>query len=163
MNCFCKNIKAFSVLEAVFSMVITAIIIGIVFVIFGILTERMMDFKEENQLIADINRLSYSLQKDMFDHAEMEVDDHQLLFIEYSGNKTKYLIKDEYLLRAQNQFIDTFYLALKKVKLDTLKSTDERNVYQELNLELEINNQKDSLKFYKRIYADRFIKSIKLD
>ncbi|MFH6996248.1 hypothetical protein ACHRWY_27615, partial [Flavobacterium sp. FlaQc-48] len=58
-----SSLPAFSIIEAVVGMVITAIIMGVLFVIFSIITGRMLDFKNQNQLVNDLNRLTYSLNK----------------------------------------------------------------------------------------------------
>lgn len=53
-----NSISAFSLIEAIVSMAITAIIMGFFFVIFSIVTERMLDYKNQNELVNDLNRLT---------------------------------------------------------------------------------------------------------
>lgn len=163
MSLLSKNIKAFSVLEAVFSMVITAIIIGVVFIIFEILSERMIDFRRENQFIADLNRLNYVINKDAFENDEMMVYDSELLFSSSTGEKTRYLVEESYFLRKKSEFIDTFYFRVNDLKMDTLKDKNQKNVFQKLNLEIDSNDDKVTLDFYKRIYSNEFIKSLKIN
>ena len=50
------SVAAFSIIETVVSLVITAIVMGLIFLIFSILSERMIDFKQQNEDIADLNR-----------------------------------------------------------------------------------------------------------
>ncbi|WNM19464.1 hypothetical protein [Flavobacterium capsici] len=155
------KIKAFSVLEAVFSMVITAIIIGIVFVIFSILSERMLDFKNQNQVISDLNRLTYVINKDLFENEEIVLKNDELLLQSYSGEKVRYLINENYLLRTKNDFKDTFNISNTKIIVDTLENSNKTVVFQRMVFEIFVNEKINKLSFYKKIYSNQLIKSLK--
>ena len=81
-----KMTSAFSIVEAIVGMAITAIIMSIIFVVFSIVTERMMDYKNQNESICDLNRLTYSVNKDIFENEKMTVIDNEITFKGYSGN-----------------------------------------------------------------------------
>lgn len=148
-------------MEAVFSMVITAIIIGIVFVIFSILSERMLDFKNQNQFVADMNRLTYIVNKDIFDNENMITDETGIIFKGYSGDVTKYLRYQDYTIRAKNNFLDTFKIPITNIRLDTLKNKNNRIVFLRLRMDLDVNKQLMDLKFYKRVFANQLIENCK--
>ncbi len=156
-----NNIKAFSVLEAVYSMVITAIVIGVVFVIFSILSERMLDFKNQNQFVADMNRLTYAINKDIFESKDMTTDQAGILFKGYSGNLIKYMHYKDYTIRAKNDFLDTFKIPIANLRLDTLKNQNNKIVYLRLKMDIDINKQPMDLKFYKRVFANELIENSK--
>lgn len=154
-------IPAFSIIEAVVGMAITAIIMGILFVIFSIITGRMLDFKNQNQLVNDLNRLTYSLNKDIFEKEKMNVLENEISFNSYNGERVSYQFSDEYILRNSKTFIDTFRIKLNKMILDTVKSKSEQFVFQKVKLNIEANEKEIELRFYKRVYANELLEVMK--
>lgn len=154
-------LPAFSLIEAIVGMAITAIIMGIVFVIFSIVTERMLDYKNQNQLVNDLNRLTYSINKDIFGTEKMNVIENELIFNGYSGDNVKYNFQEEYILRNNETFIDTFKIKLKQIIVDSIKNKSKRMVFQKLKLSVEVNESEMDLKFYKRVYANELLQAIK--
>jgi type II secretory pathway pseudopilin PulG len=156
-----QTVSAFSLIEAIVGMAITAIIMGIVFVVFSIVTERMLDYKNQNQLVNDLNRLTYSVNKDIFDNEKMMVVDNEVIFKGYSGEVVKYDFQEEYTLRNKETFIDTFKVKLKQIRIDSLKSNTKKKVFLKLKLNIEVNESEMDLNFYKRIYANELLQTIK--
>jgi hypothetical protein len=152
-----KMTSAFSIVEAIVGMAITAIIMSIIFVVFSIVTERMMDYKNQNELICDLNRLTYSVNKDIFENEKMTVFDNEITFKGYSGENIKYSFLEDYTLRNNEIFIDTFKIKLNQIHIDTVKSKSEQFVFQKLKFNIEINENKMDLKFYKRIFANELL------
>lgn len=156
-----NSIPAFSLIEAIVSMAITAIIMGIVFVIFSIVTERMLDYKNQNELVNDLNRLTYSVNKDIFENEKMKIIENEVIFNGYAGETVKYNFQEEYILRSKETFIDTFKIKLKQIVIDSVKNKSQRIVFQKLKLKVEVNEREMDLKFYKRLYANEFLQAIK--
>ncbi len=156
-----KSVPAFSIIEAVVGMAITAIIMGVLFVIFSIITGRMLDFKNQNQLVNDLNRLTYSLNKDIFEKEKMMVLESEIDFNGYSGEKVSYQFSDDYILRNSETFIDTFRIKLNKMIVDTVKSKSEEFVFQKIKLNIESNEKELDLRFYKRVYPNELLEKIK--
>jgi len=150
-------ISAFSIVEAIVGMAITAIIMSIIFVVFSIVTERMMDYKNQNESICDLNRFTYSVNKDIFENEKMTAIDNEITFKGYSGENIKYSFLEDYILRNNEIFIDTFKIKLNKFHIGTVKSTSEQFVFQKLKFNIEINENKMDLKFYKRIHANELL------
>jgi hypothetical protein len=156
-----RMVSSFSIVEAIVGMAITAIIMSIIFVVFSIVTERMMDYKNQNELICDLNRLTYSINKDIFENEKMNIVDNEITFKSYSGESIKYSFQEEYALGNNEIFIDTFKIKLNQITIDTLKSKSEQVVFQKLKFNIEVNENKMDLKFFKRIYANELLKKIK--
>jgi hypothetical protein len=154
-----KMVSAFSIIEAIVSMAITAIIMSIIFVVFSIVTERMMDYKNQNELICDLNRLTYSFNKDIFENEKMNIIDNEIVFKSYSGESVKYSFLEEYTLRNNEVFIDTFRIKTKQIDIDTVKNRSGRLVFTKLKVNIEANENTMNLKFYKRIYANELLKN----
>ncbi|MEO8535055.1 MAG: hypothetical protein ABI441_14955 [Flavobacterium sp.] len=151
------SVPAFSIIETLVGMAITAIIMGILFVIFSIVTERMFDFKNQNQLVNDLNRLTYSLNKDIFEKEKMNRIDNELSFKGYAGEQVHYNFQEEYTIRTHETFIDTFKIKLKELVIDTVKSKSKQLIFLKLKLRVEINEKESSLNFYKRVYANELL------
>jgi hypothetical protein len=152
-----NTLPAFSIIEAVVGMAITAIIMGIIFVIFSIVSERMLDYKGQNQLVNDLNRLTYSINKDIFENEKMAATDHEVVFNGYSGERVTYHFLEEYTLRSNETFIDTFKIKLKRMAADSVKSVNRKKVFVRLKLDIEANEREMDLNFYKRIYANELL------
>lgn len=156
-----KGLKAFSIVEAIVSMAIMAIILSVVFFIFSITTERMLDYKNQNQLINDLNRLTYSLNKDIFENEKMNLIENQIFFKDYSGKLIKYDFNENYMLRSSEVFVDTFKIILKNKQLDSVKNSSHKKVFLKLKLTVFVNEKEMDLNFYKHIYANELLQQIK--
>jgi hypothetical protein len=156
-----KSVPAFSIIEAVVGMAITAIIMGVLFVIFSIITGRMLDFKNQNQLVNDLNRLTYSLNKDIFEKEKMTVLENEIDFNSYTGERVSYQFSDDYILRNSEAFIDTFRIKLNKMMVDTVRSKSEQFVFQKIKLNIQSNEKEMDLRFYKRVYPNELLEKMK--
>ncbi|MNQ00721.1 hypothetical protein D3C85_133760 [compost metagenome] len=152
---------AFSIIEAIVGMAVTAIIMGILFVIFSIVSGRMLDFKNQNQLVNDLNRLTYSLNKDIFEKEKMTASENEIHFNGYAGERVSYQFFDDVILRNSETFVDTFQIKLKTMILDTVKSKSEQFVFQKIKLNIESNEKELDLHFYKRVYPNELMQKIK--
>ena len=108
-----------------------------------------------------MNRLTYIVNKDIFDNENMTTDETGITFKGYSGDVTKYLRYHDYTIRAKNDFLDTFKIPIANLKLDTLKNKNKRIVYLRLRMDLDVNKQSMDLKFYKRVFANQLIENYK--
>ncbi|AXB56857.1 PulJ/GspJ family protein [Flavobacterium fluviale] len=155
------SVAAFSIIEAIVGMAVTAIIMGILFVIFSIVSGRMLDFKNQNQLVNDLNRLTYSLNKDIFEKEKMKASENEIYFNGYAGERVTYQFFDDYILRNSETFVDTFQIKLKTMVLDTVKSKSEQFVFQKIKLNIASNEKELDLRFYKRVYPNELLQKIK--
>ena len=78
----CKTaIHAFTIIEALISMAVTAIVLAILFVLFTITSERLMDFKHQNEFVSDLNRMNYTLNKAIFENDTMYLQNSEELLL----------------------------------------------------------------------------------
>lgn len=150
-------IKAFTIVEAVVSMVVTAIIFSVIFVIFSIVSERLSDFKKQNEYVADLNRWSYSVNKAIFESNRMSLDEKSLSFVTYNGEIITYEFQDEKIVRQSGAFRDTFNMAVQRVHIDTLRSPMGYTIYQRLQCQIAEGEVLTKMNFYKKIYANQLI------
>lgn len=147
-------------MEAIISMVITAIILGIIFVIFSVTSERLLDFKKENEKINDINRLTYSVNKSIFESEEMKVATDEITFKTYNNEVITYAISEKYFTRTEGDFTDTFHLATKNIQLDILENKQKNIAYQRLKWSIGQEGKTMDFNFYKKLYAAELIKPL---
>lgn len=152
---------AFSVMETIVAMLVTAIVMGLIFVIFTMVAERMIDYKKQNQLVGDMNRLTYSINKDIFDNEKMNSGDNTIVFSGYTGQIVKYEILPEQILRQSQSFTDTFQIKTFRFVIDTVQSASKRNIFRKLALQVEVNERPMSLSFYKRVYPNELLMTFK--
>ena len=154
------RVKAFSMMDAIIGMVITAIVMGIIFVIFSIVSERMIDYKNQNVVVSDMNRLSYAMNKDIFNAEILTATEREILFYGYTGQRVSYNAYPEYILRNGGGFCDTLHLKLDSFTLDSVKSQSKRRVFQRLSLHFKLNDEDMKMIFYKQIYANQLLQKL---
>jgi type II secretory pathway pseudopilin PulG len=148
---------AFTITEAVISMAITSIILSFVFVIFSITSQRLDDFRNQNETIADINRFTYSINKSMFNSEEISYNDNALFFKNFKGEMANYVIDEKYCTRNENDFTDTFHFYIKKLVVDTLKGKSVPVCYQRFQFDIEADKRNLKYCFYKKIHASQLL------
>lgn len=151
------TIKAFSVMEAVIGMVVTAVVIGIAYVLFSIVSERMENFRIQNLVIGDVNRFTYSVNKDIFESETLVQKENELIFKLISDSIITYSINENYIIRKNNTFVDTFNFSIQDVKFDTIRDANKQNVFQRVDVNVNSNAEKIRFKFFKRIYPNQLI------
>ena len=149
------HVAAFSVMETLVAMAVTAIVLGITFAVFTIVSERMLDYKRQNQFVGDLNRLTYSMNKDIFESEKMSGDAQGIDFRDYAGNQVHYRFASDYILRESRMFIDTFELKNSRLTIDSIHNSSRRAVFLRLSLLTEINQNKTRFRFYKRVYPNQ--------
>lgn len=154
-------VKAFTIMEVLVSMVITAIVIGMVFFIFSIMARRMADFKDRNEPVSEMNRLTYAINKAIFENGRMQLAGNELLFEDNSGIQTKMTFRKTYFVRQKQDFTDTFRVSLDRIRLDRVYSKNQKIVFDRLVVRTVTDSNHIDLQFYKRIYPDELLKDIK--
>lgn len=155
------RIPAFSILETVVAMAITAIVSGIIFLIFTIVTERMIDFKNQNQLVGDMNRFTYAVNKDIFEKEKMDYSEDEIVFAGYSGDVVRYRFSQDNILREGRVFTDTFQIPSSRLVIDSVRNASRKRTFVRLAIGVEVNQSRSTLHFYKRIYPNQLLQTFK--
>ncbi|MEL1244922.1 hypothetical protein AAEO56_11660 [Flavobacterium sp. DGU11] len=151
-------ISAFTIIEAVVAMAVTAIILCIIFIIFSITSERLLDFKKQNGSVTDLNRMCYSLNKAIFESEKMDlVNEGELYFTVPYGEDIKYYISKDRFVMDRNGFTDTFYIATKRIHSEMLPGKSGGEYYQRLRWVIVSDKREIPLNFYKKIYPDELL------
>lgn len=150
-------IKAFTVLEAVVSMAISAILLSIVFVVFSVTSQRLMDFKIQNDKINDLNRLNYSITKSVFECEKMLVNDNIVEFKDHKGDLTKYILGENEQYRIKGAFTDTFKIAILDFRIDTISGKTKTKIFHRLQFQIDNEGENIELNFYRKIYPGELL------
>lgn len=127
-----RKIPAFTIMEVVITMLISAIVIGITYTAFSIITRSYQSFDSKHKDMAAVLRLDELLQKD-FNRAEIVLKDTDGIALKDSSRIIKYSFNPDYVLRI-GIVVDTF-----KVKSDSVSTTFENTVVNEMKVDKEEN------------------------
>lgn len=153
-------VKAFTIMEVLVSMVVTAIVIGMVFFIFSIMAQRMADFRDRNEPVSEMNRFTYAVNKAIFENDRMQLNGNELLFEDYSGSQTKMTFHKTYFVRQKQDFTDTFRVSLDRIGLDRVYGKSGKTAFDRLVVRTVTDSNHIDLQFYKRVYPDELLKDI---
>ncbi|NUY79261.1 hypothetical protein HUK80_00020 [Flavobacterium sp. MAH-1] len=145
-------VRAFSVVEAMVGLVVMAVVIGLVFVVFSILSRQLSDLRYQNEKVSDVNRLSWVMQRDMFGSRELSYTEERLEFSDYKGQSAYFEFGDSAIVRHSETFADTFHIRPISVLLDTIGNVSGKKTMSRLQLVFDLDARVDSLRFYKNIY-----------
>jgi hypothetical protein len=151
------KLKAFSVLEATFSLLVSAIIIGLIYVLFDVLSFRIEKFKNENESTSDLSRFSSVLRHDLFKNDKLHIQEKDLVLNGVILKEVRYHFEESIIIRSHNQFKDTFHFRITMPKIDTIQYKSKTRQLQRLNFNLMLDEQQTSIYFYKNIYPDQLL------
>jgi hypothetical protein len=152
-----NKVRAFTIMEVTIAMLISAIVIGITYTIYTIVTKSYNSFNIKNENVAVVLRLDELLKKD-FDHAEFILKTSNGISVQNPSGNITYQFDPDFVVRA-GLITDTF-----KVKTDSLYTsfennvigetgtTDEQNTLDELGFSLILQNEKITY-YYHKIYS----------
>lgn len=109
------RVKAYTILELTIAMLIAAILIGITFTAYGIVSKSYGLFKAKNEAVARLGQLDHLLSRD-FNNAELIESDRGHLQIHQSGaSEIEYEFGNAFIVR-KSISIDTFKIANSNLK-----------------------------------------------
>lgn len=158
---FKTKLKSFSVLEVTFSLLVTAIIIGIIYVLFDLLTYRLEKFKQENVVVTDFNRFSAVFSSDLSKNDVLRSDNEDICLNGFKNDSCIYIFNNDYITRTNHTFIDTFNIKIITIKLDTVSNGKKTNVFQRLTFDFDFDNEIKTVSYHKRLYPDVLLKEFK--
>lgn len=149
---------AFTAVEALMSMAVTAIILSVIYVIFSFTSMRIADLRQRNESVTDLNRFSYSINKGIFECATVAAGASQLSFIDSEGSPTTFSFGDSLALRLKGDFTDTFHFTVRRFRIDTLRSPSGKVVFQRLYFAINADGPPIDMSFYRRLCATDMLK-----
>jgi len=160
-----KRIPAFTIMEVTIAMLLSAIVIGITYTVFSIVTRSYHNYNLKHKGMAGMLRLDELLQKD-FERAEIILKDTDGIVIKSPAHQIRYRFYSDYVLRI-GPAVDTF-----KIKNDSLVTSfeskvisatginDEQNRLDELSIQLNLQNEKIPYYYHKTYSSVNLINRI---
>lgn len=132
-----KKVPGFTIMEVTIAMLLSALVIGISYTVFSLVTRTYRTYQLKHQEMANVLRLDELLQMD-FGRAEVVLKDTDGIALKNSNRVIKYSFYPDYVLR-RGITVDTF-----RVKTDSITMLFESKALNGLN-DIEEDNRMDEL------------------
>ena len=159
------KIRAFTILEVVISMLITAIVIAITYTSYSIISKSYGAFNDKNKMMADYALLDHLLRRDVAQAAFIQKDAEGIA-LTTSNKNVKYTFSNDYIIR-QSIRTDTFKFISQNVQLYfehkpllTLSDTLEQNRVDEISFDLLYRNEKIPYHYQKAYSSENLINRV---
>jgi hypothetical protein len=104
-----KKLRAFTLLELLFVMILTTLIIGIGYLTFNISTKQLHSYRKNSKKISEIFLVTMLLNKDFTEAKSVLKVNDSLILTGDVNILLQYLFTEEYIVRNANLVSDTFY------------------------------------------------------
>lgn len=156
------NIKAFTILEALISLVLMSIIIGLIFTLVNFMDKQLMMMANENNQELEYHLFNTTIKRDI--HASNDFDFAQdiIRLKNYNGSDIKYKVTQGVILRDNGKVKDTFDLEA-TLSPDTKNAIASSNNNNKIELDIKLLNEvihavyflkQDSSKTINKTYYD---------
>lgn len=102
-----NKVQAFTILEVTISMLLAAIVIGITYTSYGIISRSFLSFKARNEDIAMFTRVDQLLKRDFEQASDIYTNNNRVIIKKNALSVMSYEITPSYIVRNAN-IIDTF-------------------------------------------------------
>ncbi|HJP63617.1 MAG TPA: prepilin-type N-terminal cleavage/methylation domain-containing protein [Mucilaginibacter sp.] len=158
-----KRAKAFTIMEVTIAMFISAIVIGITYTIYSIISHSYNSFNGKNETMAIIVRLDELLQKD-FDKADLILKDTAGIAFQKANNIIKYKFDADHVIRI-GLIADTFEVKVDSANtffetksIDAISPSNELNCLDGLDLLISTQNEKIMYHYHKQYSSENLFK-----
>ncbi|HEX9600813.1 MAG TPA: prepilin-type N-terminal cleavage/methylation domain-containing protein [Mariniflexile sp.] len=103
-----KQLKGFTILEALISLMLMGIIITVTYSLFNLIGKQLSLFEKENAEVLEYNLFNSTLMRDIDKSNDFIVDDDKLVLKNYNNNDVYYNLNGHYVLRKNAVKTDTF-------------------------------------------------------
>lgn len=157
-----KRVRAFTIIEITISMLISAVVIGMVYTCYSIIYKGYSVFNIKQKELVEMGQLNQVLQKD-FEKAEGIFQNDEGIAIKNKNTWVSYQIKPDYILRVST-VTDTFKLTTQDVTpyfegrpLTGRSEVEEQNRIDELSFILIYHNEKFPYYYFKEYSSQNLI------
>ncbi len=149
------RLKAFTIIEVTITMLVSAILIGITYTSYSIVSKSYRSFNVKNDDMAALETLDGLLKKD-FIKAEIILKDSTGISFNSPGHIVKYIFAPDFIVRTSG-ITDTFKIATEKINtsfekqpVNEVNLSDEQNRLDELDIDMIFQNEKIPYHYYKQ-------------
>jgi len=110
-------IKAFTILELLVVLIISAIVIDLGISVYQIAFKGFSSYRKINKKINEVSLLNSLLYSDVTKSIKIQKASNGVDLINSNDRIVSYLIEENWITRRQDSITDTFYLSIEKVEL----------------------------------------------
>jgi len=150
-----NKIKAFTIMEVTITMMIAAILMGITYTAYSIVSRSYLSFNTKNKDMAELEQLDGLLKKD-FDRAEIILKETDGISIKHTDRTVSYQFNPDYIIRTAG-ITDTFKIKTGEITtsfegrpVNEANASQEQNRLDQLDLNLLFQNEKIPYHYYKQ-------------
>ncbi len=123
-----KQLKGFTILEALISLILISIIIGLTYSLFNLIGKQMSLFEKENTQVLQYNLFNATIKSDINKATDFNIFNNELELEFYNKNTITYSVKNNHVLRLKSFKTDTFkvqVIGFKFLENSTLKNSNQ--------------------------------------
>jgi Tfp pilus assembly protein PilE len=149
------QVKAFTIMEVTITMLVAAILIGITYTSYSIVSKSYLSFNVKNNDMAVLERLDELLKKD-FEHAEIILKDTSGISLRSADRIINYKFSPDFMVRTAG-IVDTFKIKISDfnatfegVPVSEVGPAEEQNRLDELDINILFQNEKIPYHYHKQ-------------
>ncbi|MDB5137819.1 MAG: hypothetical protein JWP37_4422 [Mucilaginibacter sp.] len=149
------KVKAFTILEVTITMLIAAILMGITYTTYSIISKSYLSFNLKNNDMATLETLDKLLRKD-FARSEFILKDSSGILLKSALQTVRYELKPDFIVRTSG-IVDTFKVNtegwvtfFEGQPVEELRPQQEQNRLDELDISLVFQNEKIPYHYHKQ-------------
>lgn len=152
-----KRIPAFTIIEVTIAMLLSALVIGIAYTVFSIVTRSYHSYQEKHQAMAAVLRLDELLQKD-FLRAEIILKDTDGIAFKKENQVIKYHFDKGYVLRTGTTIdtlkvqADSITTSFENGRIGSVNNVPEQNRLDQLDMIVMLQKEKIPY-YYHKVYS----------
>ena len=133
-----KQLKGFTITEALLSMLILSIIISLSYLMFNVFNRQMRLFEKENTELLQYNLLNKTIKYDINVAHKFDIENNTIILNKYDDSRVTYRFEKTLILRGKNESVDSFRLTVENYKILDLETP---NKTKRLDLDLIVLNE----------------------
>jgi type II secretory pathway pseudopilin PulG len=156
-----KRIKAFTIIEALISLILMSIIIVFTYTVFNLVEKQMLLFKNENESVIEYQSFNSTFKYDTFRAVNFKMLDNNVSFMFYNGDTIVYHLRKKNITRAIKTQIDTFKIPVLDFNVETkgVKNLE----YHKINIETKVLAKPFKANYYLKIDKAKTINTVFFD
>lgn len=147
------NIPAFTLLNFVVGMIITSIIMTSFYTAYQYMHEETKLYEEQNEAVLDALNFQVNLNKDMLKAEDVLLKEENTLEIVRPGEKYVYYFGENYIVKSNEAFTDTFHLKV----LNPVFETMENKLVTSIDFDSALDDKKVHYTFKKQYSSEQII------
>lgn len=146
-----RKIAAFTLMELLIGMIVSSIVITFGYMAYSLIYERFLDHKTVKMKMMETLQLNTTLANDLQKAEIISKEEDKLILVTKNGSQLQYEFDDDFIVRKQNETVDTFKVAAKNIQQQFL-FPESTMFLQKFSFESEVLNEQEYF-YFTKIYS----------